>query len=156
MQSQPEDTLGDRSGSTAGCDDDRDSPCAGCREVDEIDADAGASKDAQPWRPIEQGCIDDGVSPDDGPNGNGEVLRVRVGDEHHFVAEDVGDQRRIYRTEGHDDRTLRCHDVTRWVGGVTGSPPVPLLVVVITWLSCIRLVHPSRLLEAVNRALAPA
>src|ERR671914_701537 len=106
MQSQPEDTLGDGSGSTAGCDDDRDSPCAGCREVDEIDADAGASKDAQPWRPIEQGCIDD--------------------------------------------------DVTRWVGGVTGSPPVPLLVVVITCLSCIHLVHPSRLLEAVNQALAPA
>jgi hypothetical protein len=71
VQGQREDTLGDGSGSTAGCDDDRDSPCAGCREVDQIDADAGASKDAQPRRPIEQGGIDGGVSPDDGPDGNG-------------------------------------------------------------------------------------
>jgi hypothetical protein len=113
MQGQCEHPLGHSSCATARCDHDRDAACGSCLKIDAVDANTGASEDAQPRGASKKRGIHHGIGPDDGADSAGNVLVAWIGDERKVIAEDTSDQRRIDGTKCHDQRTVDGHDLTR-------------------------------------------
>src|SRR6266540_66714 len=80
VQCHRQDALRDGPGAAAGRDHDRDPPGAGRGQVDQVDADAGASQHTQRWGAIEEVGIHHRVGARDGAHGDGEVGLDRLGD----------------------------------------------------------------------------